>query len=179
MFGVWVFFEFWCLVFEYYLRRRLEMSDQKRSKWRLYVTIATFVALGVLIYSLRQQIADVIKELGRINAAALLLIIPLKVINFDSYARLYKDLFKTLGNRVGYWAMYKLSLELNFVNYILPSGGGSGISYFTIRGRSERINTIKNYHYPNIHVIAKRYVNNIKGGNLGNICYGSMPKRAP
>ena len=119
------------------------MSDQKPSKWRLYVTIATFVALGVLIYSLRQQIADVIKELGRINAAALLLIIPLKVINFDSYARLYKDLFKTLGNRVGYWAMYKLSLELNFVNYILPSGGVSGISYFTIRARSEGISAAK------------------------------------
>ena len=96
------------------------MSDQKKSKWRFYITMATFVALGVLIYSLRQQIADVIKELGRINAAALLLIIPLKVINYDSYARLYKDLFKTLGNRVSYWAMYKLSLEFNFVNYANP-----------------------------------------------------------
>ena len=119
------------------------MSDQKRSKWRLYLTIATFVALGILIYSLRQQIADVIKELGRINAAALLLIIPLKVINFDSYARLYKDLFKTLGNKVSHWAMYKLSLELNFVNYILPSGGVSGISYFTIRARSEGVSAAK------------------------------------
>ncbi|MBI2008896.1 flippase-like domain-containing protein [Candidatus Saccharibacteria bacterium] len=119
------------------------MREQKRSKWRLYVTIATFVALGVLIYSLRQQIADVIKELGRINAAALLLIIPLKVINFDSYARLYKDLFKTLGNKVSHWAMYKLSLELNFVNYILPSGGVSGISYFTIRARSEGVSAAK------------------------------------
>jgi len=105
--------------------------------------MATFVALGVLIYSLRQQIADVIKELGRINAAALLLIIPLKVINYDSYARLYKDLFKTLGNRVNYWAMYKLSLEFNFVNYILPSGGVSGISYFTIRARSEGVSAAK------------------------------------
>jgi len=105
--------------------------------------MATFVALGVLIYSLRQQIADVIKELGRINAAALLLIIPLKVINYDSYARLYKDLFKTLGNRVSYWAMYKLSLEFNFVNYILPSGGVSGISYFTIRARSEGVSAAK------------------------------------
>src|SRR3989344_3009118 len=119
------------------------MSDQKKSKWRFYITMATFVALGVLIYSLRQQIADVIKELGRINAAALLLIIPLKVINYDSYARLYKDLFKTLGNRVSYWAMYKLSLEFNFVNYILPSGGASGISSFTIRGRSEGVSAAK------------------------------------
>ncbi len=119
------------------------MGKPKRSKWRLYITIATFVALGVLIYSLRRQIADVISELGRINAAALLFIIPLKIINFDAYARLYKNLFATLGNRVGHWAMYRLSLEFNFVNYILPSGGVSGISYFTIRARSQGVNAAK------------------------------------
>ena len=119
------------------------MGEQKRSKWRLYITIATFVALGILIYSLRRQVADVIKELGRINAAALLFIIPLKIINFDAYARLYKDLFATLGNKVGHWAMYRLSLEFNFVNYILPSGGVSGISYFTIRARAEGVSAAK------------------------------------
>lgn len=119
------------------------MGDHKRSKWRLYITIFTFLALGVLVYSLRQQIADVIKELDRINAAALLLVIPLKLINYDAYARLYKNLFATLGNKVGYLAMYRLSLEHNFVNYILPSGGVSGISYFTIRARSEGVSAAK------------------------------------
>lgn len=119
------------------------MSDQKKIRWRLYITIFTFAALGILIYSLRREIGGVIKELGRINAAALLLIIPLKMINFDAYARLYKDLFATLGNKVGHWAMYRLSLEFNFVNYILPSGGVSGISYFTIRARSEGVSAAK------------------------------------
>jgi uncharacterized protein (TIRG00374 family) len=32
--------------------------------------------------------------------------------------------------------MYRLNLELNFINHILPSGGVSGISYFNIRMRS-------------------------------------------
>jgi uncharacterized protein (TIRG00374 family) len=32
--------------------------------------------------------------------------------------------------------MFKLTLELNFVNHILPSGGVSGISYFNVRMRS-------------------------------------------
>lgn len=119
------------------------MGDQKKSRWRLYLTILTFVGLAVLIYSLRQQMSDVIKELGQINAIALLLIIPLKIINFDAYARLYRDLFATLGNKVSHWAMYKLSLELSFVNYILPSGGVSGISYFSIRARREGISAAK------------------------------------
>lgn len=119
------------------------MGDQKRSNWRLYLTVFTFAALGVLIYSLRHQITDAIKELGQINAVALLFIIPLKLINFDVYARLYKDFFATLGSKVSHWSMYKLTMELNFVNYILPSGGVSGISYFTIRARSEGVSAAK------------------------------------
>lgn len=119
------------------------MGDNNKSNWRFYLTIFTFAALGILIYSLRHQIADAIKELGEINAAALLFIIPLKIINFDAYARLYKDFFATLGNKVSHWSMYKLSVELSFVNYILPSGGVSGISYFTIRARSEGVGAAK------------------------------------
>lgn len=115
------------------------MGDQKRSKWRLYLTIATFIALGVLIYALRAQIVDVIKNLGKVNTWALLLIIPMEFFNYDAYARLYRSLFATLGKAVGYWPMFRLNLELNFVNHILPSGGISGISYFSVRARSEGI----------------------------------------
>lgn len=117
------------------------MSDQKRYTWRLVLTIATFIGLAVLIYTLRRQIGDVIINLGRVNALALLLIIPCEFLNYDVYARLYRSLFATLGKNVRYWPMFKLTLELNLVNHILPSGGVSGISYFSVRARSEGIST--------------------------------------
>lgn len=115
----------------------------KQSRWRLYLTLATFVGLAVLVYSLRRQIGDVIKELGRVNAAALLLLIPLQILNYDAYARLLRSLFATLGQKTKYWPLYKFTLELNFVNHILPSGGVSGISYFNVRARSLGISTAK------------------------------------
>ncbi|MBX4197286.1 flippase-like domain-containing protein [Candidatus Saccharibacteria bacterium] len=108
----------------------------KRSKWRLVLTLATFIALAVLIYGVRKDIGDVIENLGKVNALALLLIIPIEFINYDVYARFYVRLFKILGKNVSYRDMYKLNLELNFVNHILPSGGVSGISYFTVRMRA-------------------------------------------
>lgn len=114
-----------------------------RPKWRLYLTIVTFVALAFLIYGLRHQIVDAIRELGNINVIALLLIIPLKILNYDAYARLYRNLFAILSSKVNYWSMYRLSLELNFVNYILPSGGVSGISYFSIRSRAYGVSAAK------------------------------------
>lgn len=107
------------------------------------MTIATFIALAILVYTLRQQIGDVIKNLGKVNAVALLLIIPLEVINYHAYARMYQRFFAILGEKVGYWPMYRVNLELNFVNHILPSGGVSGISYFNVRMRSYNISGAK------------------------------------
>lgn len=123
------------------VKENLEIS--KKSRWRLILTIVTFIALVFLVYSLRHQIVDVIRNLGEVNAVALLLLIPLKVINYDAYARLYKSFFAILGSKVSYKSMYRIALELNFVNQILPSGGVSGVSYFTIRVRSEGINAAK------------------------------------
>lgn len=114
-----------------------------RSRWRSIITLITFVALAILIYSLRKQIVDVIKNLRHIHASALLLMIPIQMINYDAYARMYRQFFKILGNRVGYWPMYKLALELNFVNHVLPSGGISGVSYFGVRMRSEGVSGVK------------------------------------
>ena len=116
-----------------------ETDHIHRSKWRIILTVATFIALGILIYSLRHQITDVVRNLGKVNAWALLLIIPIQLLNNDVYARLYKNLFRTLGKTVSFWAMYKLTLELKFVNNIFPSGGVSGVSYFSVRARSEGV----------------------------------------
>jgi putative heme transporter len=118
------------------MEKHEEPSRIKRSKWRLVLTLITFVALGILIYGVRKDAGGFIENLGKVNAFALLLIIPIEFINYDAYARLYVSLFKILDKKVRYKDMYKVNLELNFVNHILPSGGVSGISYFTVRMRA-------------------------------------------
>ena len=104
-----------------------------RVNWRTILTVATFIVLALLIYGLRKDIGGVIQNLGKVNTFALLLIIPFEAWNYDAYARFYKSIFATLGKKVSYWPMYRLTLEFNFVNHILPSGGVSGIGYFNIR----------------------------------------------
>ena len=112
-----------------------------RARWRIYLTIGTFVALAILVYSLRKDIANVIDNLGKIDIVFLLLMIPLQFLNYDAYSRLFRSLFKILGKDVSYKSMFKFNLELNFVNHILPSGGVSGISYFNVRCKSLGIST--------------------------------------
>lgn len=121
------------------------MSEEpkKRFSWRAVITAATFVALAILIYGLRKDIGGVIQNLGKVNSIALLLIIPFEAWNYDVYTRFYRSIFKTLGERVSYWPMYRLNLELNFINHLLPSGGVSGISYFTVRMRAYGVSGAK------------------------------------
>lgn len=113
-----------------------EKSPHKKSRFKLVITFITLIVLAVLIYGLRRDIGNVLENLGKVNTFALLLLIPLELLNYDVYSRLLRRLFSTLGNKVGYWPMFKFTLELNFVNHILPSGGVSGISYFNVRMRS-------------------------------------------
>ncbi len=123
------------------------MNDQQnqfgRVNWRTILTIATFIVLGIIIYSLRHDIGNVIDNLGKVNALALLLIIPFEALNYDVYARYLRRTFAILGQKVGYWPMYRLTLELNFVNHLLPSGGVSGIAFFNMRVRQYGVSGAK------------------------------------
>lgn len=110
-----------------------------KRRWKLLLNIVTVAALLVLVYAIRHQLSDTIENLARVNAWALLLIIPVEVLNYHSQAKLYQGLFGLVGNKLQYKFLVKASLELNFINHVFPSGGVSGISYFGARMRSDNI----------------------------------------
>lgn len=121
------------------------MSDVSflKRRWKLIVNILTAVALIVLVYAVRHQLVDTLDNLTKVHVWALLLLIPIQWINYDAQARLYKGLFKVVGNNLSYKFLFKTSLELNFVNSVFPSGGVSGISYYGVRMRSKNITGAK------------------------------------
>lgn len=114
-----------------------------RRRWKLVVNIITVAALIILIYAIRGQLVDTFKNLFKVHAWALLLIIPVEFLNYDAQARMYQGLFKIMGNQLGYWRMFAASLELNFINNVFPSGGVTGISYFGVRMRGSQITGAK------------------------------------
>ncbi len=110
------------------------MSEaETKKRWKLILNIVTVGALVVLCYIIRDQIMLTINNLTKVNAYALLLIIPIELLNYDAYTRMYRYLFNILGSKTSYKEMYKVALELNMVNHVFPSGGVSGFSYFSIR----------------------------------------------
>lgn len=105
------------------------------SRWKLILNIVTLLALGLLIYAIRDQLAATLNNLGNVKVWAILLMVPLEIMNYHAQARLYQRLFAIVGNHLSYKYLFKMAIELNFVNHVFPSGGVTGISYFGVRLR--------------------------------------------
>lgn len=103
------------------------------NKWRKILTFFTLGALILLIYFSRDQIFETFSNLNNVNLYILFFIIVWQVINYHTYAKLYQGLFDILGTKISYKPMYKVAVELNFVNHVFPSAGVSGFSYFGLR----------------------------------------------
>ena len=104
-------------------------------RWKLILNVITLVALVIVIYATRDQLAQTIRNLEHATAWVLLLMIPVEALNYHAQTRLYQRLFAIVGNKLPYKLLFKTSLELNFVNHVFPTGGVTGLSYFTFRLR--------------------------------------------
>src|ERR1043166_7842776 len=104
--------------------------------WKLLVNLATVILLVLLVVLIRGQIVETFKNFGTIEWQVLLIMVPLTWLSYHAQTRMYQRMFSMIGYALRYKFMFRVALELNFVNQILPSGGVSGISYFGVRMRS-------------------------------------------
>lgn len=106
---------------------------------KIVINIITIAALAVLIYYSWPQITNGLKEIVGAKISIILLIIPLQLINYYTVAKFYQTYFKNGGQFLPMKLMYKVALELNFVNHIFPSGGVAGFSYLGLRLRKHGV----------------------------------------
>lgn len=120
------------------------MTEKLRTRrWKTILSAATIIALVLLAYAVREQLAQTVSNLARVSVSVLLLMIPLQICNYFFQGKLYQALFRILGDRFRTRSMVRLAWELGFVNTVFPSGGVSGFSYISIRLRDEDISTGK------------------------------------
>jgi uncharacterized protein (TIRG00374 family) len=111
--------------------------------FKLVLNIVTIVAIVALIYASRHQVGDAFRKLIDLNYFWLLMIIPLQIANYSSVAKYYQSYLRNLGEKVDFGPLFKIALEMNFVNSVLPSGGVSGFGYFGMRMQAEGVATSK------------------------------------
>lgn len=100
---------------------------------KFWINAVTILALVLLFVFARSQIAEAFDEFTRLNLLWLGLVIPLQIVNHSAVAKFYKSYLKTLGEDIRAKELFKVSLEMNFVNNVFPSGGVSGFGYLGVR----------------------------------------------
>lgn len=118
-----------------YVRRK------KQQRWKIIINTITLLALVLLIYLVRKDVIETVAKIDDISWWILLLMIPVQALNFQTYALMYDDLLRFLGHKISISKLYRITLELNFVNHVFPSGGVSGFSYFSLRLRTLGVRT--------------------------------------
>lgn len=104
--------------------------------FRGWLSIITFILIGVVLYFSRNELAHAWQLLEKVNIWILLALIPLQVIVYLAGGEMmfsYLRGRKKLRKKQSPVELASIALEGNFVNHVLPSGGVSGVSYLTWR----------------------------------------------
>ncbi len=119
------------------------MRKHLKRDFKFWLNVITLAALAFLVVISWDQIREAFSDLSQLNLWVLVLIIPAQLLSYFAIARLYKDFFDAQGDAITLREMFKVTLELNFVNHVFPSGGVSGFSYLSIRLKALGISTSK------------------------------------
>lgn len=102
---------------------------------RGWLSVATFVLIGVVLYFSRHELVHAWSLMGQVNIWMLLLLIPGQIIVYYAGGEMIFSYLRGKGRieNVPRSQLAVIALEGNFVNHLLPSGGLSGLSYLTWR----------------------------------------------
>ncbi len=102
---------------------------------RTWLSIATVTLIVLLLYFTRHELVHAWTLLRDVNWWILSLFIPVVLLNYYSAGEMIFSYLrgKKLIEHVSGLEQTRMSLEMNFVNHALPSGGASGVSYMTWR----------------------------------------------
>lgn len=105
--------------------------------WKLLLNVFTIGALLVAIVLLRDDLMETWVRLRELNTIVLFLVIPLQAMNYSCWAHVYYEILGIIASKqsknIPRREMYKIMLELNFVNVVFPTGGVSGFTYLRAR----------------------------------------------
>lgn len=103
--------------------------------FRSWLSIGTIGLILIILFFTRHELVTAWQLMNEVNLWILALIIPLLLLNYYAAGEMifsYLRAKRTISD-VSFLALIRLSLEINFVNHVMPSGGASGISYLTWR----------------------------------------------
>lgn len=103
----------------------------KKPSFKFWVSVVTLALVIIIIVAARRELVHAWHLLGRVDMLTLALIVPITLVGYLASGEMIFSYLRQKGDtkNVNPFSLMRLSLELNFVNHALPSGGISGVSY--------------------------------------------------
>lgn len=102
---------------------------------RAWLSVVTIALIVIILFATRHELLQAWRLLSQVNLWILALVIPVILLNYYAAGETVFSYLRSKGRikDISVLTQMRISLELNFVNHALPSGGASGISYMTWR----------------------------------------------
>lgn len=102
---------------------------------RAWLSVGTFILIGVIVFFSRHELLHAFHLLGQVNLWILALLIPVQLLMYYAGGEMMFAYLraKKATEHISSIAQARMALELNFVNHVLPSAGVSGMSYMSWR----------------------------------------------
>lgn len=110
-----------------------KVKKQPIGRWILNGLV--FLMVAMLVFFARDEIIEAWWLLPNVNILILLLLIPMQILSYFAGGMIFWTFLQGRGKLEKYklTEAARMSLELNFLNHIFPSGGISGVTYIIWR----------------------------------------------
>jgi putative heme transporter len=108
---------------------------------KIWISLISALLIIGLLYITRYELVRAWELLSQVNPWILLLMVPIVLLNYFSVGEMIFSYLRQKGlmKRISPLKQIGLTLEMNFVNHVMPTGGLSGITYMTLRLRSHGV----------------------------------------
>ena len=102
---------------------------------RKIISILTFILMAFVVWEAKDQILMAFNYLQDMNIIVVLMLIPEQLFMYYCCGQMFFSYMRAKGDskNMSRFDLFRISLELNFMNHAVPSGGVSGLGYIAWR----------------------------------------------
>ena len=104
---------------------------KKKLTFRTVLSIVTFTLIAVVLWNARDEVVKALNYLAHTNIIVILFLIPEQLFMYYCCGQMFFSYMASRkeAKKASNWSLMRISLELNFMNHAVPSGGVSGLGY--------------------------------------------------
>jgi len=106
-------------------------TPRRGPSFRTWVSVITGLLVAVIIWQAWPSVVDAWHSLHQVNLVVFALLVPIQLASFAATGEVLFSFLRARGELRGMHPLsaMRMSLEFNFANHMLPSGGAAGIAY--------------------------------------------------